>query len=707
MLRRSRTTATHVRTCLRALLPLLLCSTATSVHAQALLTYNWTDGDGNGLWSDFFNWDAGTPGSDSRNQLYFNINDGVNNVVNDIGQLQLNLLRFDSMAAPFNVSGSALEFITNSSTDILPQLVQESTSNITISNNLILDNTLTVAGKGSGTGTMTLSGAISGVGGFTNQSTLTILTNPNNTYTGGTTVIAGTLQLGVNNGLPSGSNLAITGLANTSTFNLNGYNQNLTNLTFGNGTSVHNLLFTGAGTLTLQGNITFDGPAANTLPAATIDSNIALSTAQHAFDMPSGHSSGSYDVVASGLISGGGGLTLNNGIRVALTYSGNTYTGATNISAGSLYLGAANALSTGTAVTVTSTGTLYSYIDQTQSGVPIGVYNQSIGSLAGQGLVVLGSANSTVITGGAILTTGNDNTNTTFSGTIEDNGQGGSVVKVGTGTWTLSGTNTYTGSTTIDAGTLLLGTNNALPTGGGSVPATDLILYGGNFDTGGKNQTVNNVTNSGGTVFVDGSASTVTVNGTYAQSAGATRVDGNLALASTLNLSGGDLVGTGTITGNVNNSGGRLSPGDLLSSTPTGTLAISGNYTQAATGFMEIDLGGTQQGVSYDLLKVGSLATLAGELDVKLVNGYAPLQNQTFDFLTYSTLSGGFNTVVAENSGYEYSVSFAGGTGILTVLVAPAVPESSTLLAMGLMLATGGLLLRRKRLMANIAIKTG
>jgi autotransporter-associated beta strand protein len=69
----------------------------------------------------------------------------------------------------------------------------------------------------------------------------------------------------------------------------------------------------------------------------------------------------------------------------------------------------------------------------------------SAGSIAGAGTYVLGSKT---------LTVGGNNLSTTVDGTISDGGaalgMGGSLVKVGTGILTLSGTNTYTGTTTDD-----------------------------------------------------------------------------------------------------------------------------------------------------------------------------------------------------------------------------------------------------------------
>ena len=74
------------------------------------------------------------------------------------------------------------------------------------------------------------------------------------------------------------------------------------------------------------------------------------------------------------------------------------------------------------------------------------------GSIAGAGTYFLGSKE---------LTVGSNNLSTTVSGIIEDGGSsggvGGSLVKVGTGTLTLTGTNTYTGGTTIMSGMLALG----------------------------------------------------------------------------------------------------------------------------------------------------------------------------------------------------------------------------------------------------------
>jgi len=138
--------------------------------------------------------------------------------------------------------------------------------------------------------------------------------------------------------------------------------------------------------------------------------------------------------------------------RGTLTLSGSsTYSGSTVILGGTLQAGATNALATNSAFSVGSRGTL-----------DLASFNQTIGSLAGAGDVTLGSAT---------LTTGNDNTSTTFSGTISGSG---SLIKVGTGTLTLAGANAYTGGTTLAGGTLSLANNQAL--GSGALTTTGSVV---------------------------------------------------------------------------------------------------------------------------------------------------------------------------------------------------------------------------------------
>ena len=91
-----------------------------------------------------------------------------------------------------------------------------------------------------------------------------------------------------------------------------------------------------------------------------------------------------------------------------------------------------------------------------------------IGSLEGTGLVKLGENT---------LSVGSNNASTTFDGIISDAG-GGSLTKTGSGTFSLSRPNTYTGNTTVSQGTLLVTNSTGSATGSGRVTVNGGVLGG-------------------------------------------------------------------------------------------------------------------------------------------------------------------------------------------------------------------------------------
>jgi len=97
----------------------------------------------------------------------------------------------------------------------------------------------------------------------------------------------------------------------------------------------------------------------------------------------------------------------------------------------------------------------------------------TIGSIEGSGTVHLGAKN---------LSVGSNNLSTTFSGSID--GIAGSFTKIGTGTLTLTGANTYTGVTTVEGGELVVDNNTGSGTGTGPVQVNAGILTGRGFITG-------------------------------------------------------------------------------------------------------------------------------------------------------------------------------------------------------------------------------
>ena len=214
----------------------------------------------------------------------------------------------------------------------------------------------------------------------------------------------------------------------------------------------------------------------------------------------------------SGTISGAGGL-VKTGAGV-LTLSGQSnYTGATSINGGTLAAGAVNALSPSSAFMVGSGAML-----------DLNNFNQSIRSLAGAGNVTLGAAT---------LTTGNDNTSTTFSGAISGTG---ALTKTGGGMLTLSAANTYTGATAVNAGALLV--NGSIASSSGLTVAPGALVGGTGFL---PTTTINGALSPGNSI------GTITVNGNLAFGAGGQyAVEVSPTAADRTNVTG-----TATLAGNV------------------------------------------------------------------------------------------------------------------------------------------------------------
>src|SRR6202790_5493172 len=152
-----------------------------------------------------------------------------------------------------------------------------------------------------------------------------------------------------------------------------------------------------------------------------------------------------FDSTFSGNVIGAGAFTKTGAGTLILT-GANTYSGATTISAGTLQAGSTTAFSPHSAFTVNSV-------------LDLNGNSNTVGSLAGNGTVTNNNESAP-----ATLTAGGDNSNTTFSGTLTDGADGaGSLgfTKTGTGTMLLTGANTYSGPTTLSAGTLQAGSSTA------------------------------------------------------------------------------------------------------------------------------------------------------------------------------------------------------------------------------------------------------
>lgn len=152
----------------------------------------------------------------------------------------------------------------------------------------------------------------------------------------------------------------------------------------------------------------------------------------------------------------------------------------------------------------------------------------------------------------------------------------------------------------------------------------------------------------------------------YTQTAGTTTVDGTLTdTLYGVQISGGQLGGTGTIAGAVSSSGAVVA-GDSL--TKTGVLSPR-VYTQKARGRLNIQIGGTTLGTQYSQLAVSNGVSLSGTLNINLLNSFVPAIGDVFTIVTGSAISNKFTTVngMTINSGECFQVTYGATSVTLTV----------------------------------------
>jgi hypothetical protein len=231
------------------------------------------------------------------------------------------------------------------------------------------------------------------------------------------------------------------------------------------------------------------------------------------------------------------------------------------------------------------------------------------------------------------------------------------------GTLSLGGGGTSQGSFTVAANLAFSGgyyqlASGSSVTGAGGVTVSNgtLDLFG-NYNVSGttsvtsgataefySNANTASLTNAGTVVIGDGV--TLTLTGSYNQTSGGVTD----LFAGTITAGGGVSIGTnssffglGTINGNLTDAG-TLSLGFGGS---TGILTVNGNYTQTSMGALNMKIGGTTAGTQFDQLVVagtGNVATLAGTLNVSVINGFLPPLGSTYLILLFPSHSGSFTT---------------------------------------------------------------
>jgi hypothetical protein len=202
-------------------------------------------------------------------------------------------------------------------------------------------------------------------------------------------------------------------------------------------------------------------------------------------------------------------------------------------------------------------------------------------------------------------------------------------------------------------------------------------LSGGqSFESGATFNNEGAVIVSRGSVFTIGGTST---NYNQSGATAVTTVDGVLTVPAggLTNITGGTLQASGEFNGDVSvgNASGAAATfivGD--SKKASALVSMSNNYTQLATGAMDVQIGGTTAGTRYSQLNVTDTVKLAGTLNLAVTNKYKPLVGQTFTILNApSGISGTFTTVNGAqiNSTEHFGVTDSSTNVTLEVLSGP------------------------------------
>ncbi len=452
----------------------------------------------------------------------------------------------------------------------------------TVGSGAIADNGILAFNR---SGSFTVDAPISGSGAVQQNGSGTTILTQDETYTGTTTINAGTLQLG--NGGTTGSIQSDITDNGTLAFNRSD-TVTYSNVASGTGS----LKQVGTGTLILTGANTYSGGTAITQgtlqignggTTGSITGNVADNGAL-VFDR-------SDSTEFDGAVSGAGTLTQEGGGTLVLA-GANTYTGGTTIASGSIQVG---------------------------NGGTTGAVG---GDVTDNGALVFDRSN-VLVFGGAI------------SGT-------GSVSQIGAGTTALTGNSTYTGGTTIAAGTLELGNGGTTGSIAGNVVDDGMLA----FNRSNALAFGNGISGTGGVVQLGGGTTTLSGVDSYTGgtdvNGGTLLVTGSIASSATTVNSGGTLGGTGTVGSLAVTAGGALAPGN----NGIGTLNVHGNAAFASNADYVVD----STAAASDLLNVSGSAALNGTLTLNPTGGGYTLGQSITVVNAAGGVSGGFSSIVLSGS---------------------------------------------------------
>ena len=535
-------------------------------------TRTWDGGGSDSNITTGLNW-VGDTAPGSGDSLYFAGSLRLTPLLNS--NLSVNRLNFNSGAGAFVLGGTGIytinrNGITNSSTN-----TQTIGNTIALSRNqswkatsgdLVITGAVNTSGRRitfNGGKNSTLTNVVSGSGSITQSGVGALTLSGSNTYSGTTSLSAGTLIIGSNTALGTGA-LTIT----AGTLATNGTARTLTN------------------TNTVNGSFTFNSPSDLTLSGtAALGNNITVTV------------SGVGALTFGGIVSGSTRILTKAGTGTLTLNVANTYSGGTVVNAGSLVIGHAQALGTGTASFGTAT------VSATGSAKFIANALQITGNTTFGGATDMTFNTGTTLTGSRTVTV--NNANVILNGIVS--GTGFALSKSGAGTLTLGGTssNTFSGGANVNDGVLLLSKSATINAFSGSLVIGD--GSGASRSAIARLNQINQIPDASGvTLASDGmldlqtftdTVASITANGGVITSTGGGRLDlgGNITVNGTgslatlieaalgLNASRTFLVNDNSVLGDADLTiSGLISNGSAasgLTKTGLGTLLLNGANT--------------------------------------------------------------------------------------------------------------------------------
>jgi len=103
--------------------------------------------------------------------------------------------------------------------------------------------------------------------------------------------------------------------------------------------------------------------------------------------------------------------------------------------------------------------------------------------------------------------------------------------------------------------------------------------------------------------------------------------------------------------GDLDNKGGTVDPGQIGGLYSAGLLEVTGSYTQDLNSIVSIDIGGTLRAQEYQQIIAYESASLAGLLQIDLVNSFNPIAGDYFDLLHANSIFGNFDGLMLPNLG--------------------------------------------------------